>query len=178
MTDYLSAGGEMISNQLPYSLLWRAIEYDILPLCEQHQVGILAYSPLMQGLLTGKYTSPDDFPEGRARTKHFSGSRPASRHSEPGCEELTFTTIANIQAICDEMGQPMAHVTLAWLCQQSQMFSVLAGARDVEQLRQNAESVALSLSDDVIQRLNEATQELKQTLGSEPDMWAGESRFR
>jgi aryl-alcohol dehydrogenase-like predicted oxidoreductase len=178
MSDHLGADGEMISNQLPYSLLWRPIEYDIVPLCEQHQVGILAYSPLMQGLLSGKYTSPDEFPEGRARTKLFSSDRPNTRHSDPGFEELTFATIANIQAICDEIGQPMTYVALAWLYRQPQMLSVLAGARNVEQLQQNAESTTLTLSDDVIQRLNEATRELKQVLGPEPDMWSGESRFR
>lgn len=175
---YMQAGGEMISNQLPYSLLWRAIEFEVLPKCEKYQVGILPYSPLMQGLLTGKYRAPDDFPAGRARSKHFGSHRATVRHGGPGCEALTFATIAKVQQISEEIGQPMAHVALAWLYQQSSVISVLTGARTVEQVRQNAESAGLTLSDDVMQRLHDVTDDLKHTLGPDPDIWQGQSRFR
>jgi aryl-alcohol dehydrogenase-like predicted oxidoreductase len=176
--DYMQAGGEMISNQLPYSLLWRAIEFEVLPKCEKYQVGTLPYSPLMQGLLTGKYRTADDFPAGRVRSKHFSRERSTVRHGGPGCEELTFATIARIHQISEEIGQPMGHVALAWLYQQPSVISTLTGARTVEQLQQNVASVDLTLGDDVMQQLCDVTDELKQTLGPDPDIWMGESRFR
>ncbi len=176
---YMHAGGEMVSNQLPYSLLWRAIEGEVLPKCQTYEVGILPYSPLMQGLLTGKYRSADDFPEGRARSKHFSSrTHTATQHGGPGYEDLTFATIAGIREISAEIGQPMGHVALAWLYQQPQVISVLTGARTVEQVHQNVESAALTLSDEVMRRLMDVTEELKQALGTDPDIWQGKSRFR
>jgi aryl-alcohol dehydrogenase-like predicted oxidoreductase len=65
----------MIQFQLPYNLLWRSIEYDIVPKCKAHNIGVLAYSPLQQGMLTGKYMSLEDVPEGRRRTRLFNCKR-------------------------------------------------------------------------------------------------------
>jgi len=92
LSEFLKIG-RCETNQLPYSLLWRAIEYDIVEKCLQHDIGILCYSPLAQGLLTGKFTSPDQVPAGRARTRHFSKERPLTRHGEEGCEEKLFKAI-------------------------------------------------------------------------------------
>ena len=61
-----AGGGGAVSNQLPYNLLWRAIEVGILPACEARG---MAYSPLQQGLLSGKYTSPTQLDAGRLRTR-------------------------------------------------------------------------------------------------------------
>ena len=76
--------GKIVSNQLPYSLLFRAIEFQILQECIDQHISVLCYSPLLHGLLTGRYSSPDEFPPGRARTRHFSSSRRLVRHNEPG----------------------------------------------------------------------------------------------
>ena len=78
--------GRVEANQLAYSLLWRAIEHEVQPICAADDIGILCYSPLCQGLLTGKFHTADDVPEGRARTRLFSSARPNARHDEPGCE--------------------------------------------------------------------------------------------
>jgi len=82
----LLAVGRPEADQLPYSLLWRAIEHGVVPLCTEHDVSITCYSPLAQGLLTGKFRSADDVPPGRARTRLFSSRRPEARHGEPGAE--------------------------------------------------------------------------------------------
>ncbi|MCD6289730.1 MAG: aldo/keto reductase [Anaerolineae bacterium] len=177
LSECLSVG-RCETDQLPYSLLWRAIEYEIKPKCEENGIGILCYSPLVQGLLTGKFASADDVPEGRARTRHFSKNRPLTRHGEEGCEEETFAAIERIRQISEEIGQPMARVALAWLLHQSGVVSVLAGARHPEQIRENARAADLKLSSDVLTALTEATEELKQKLGPNPDMWQSESRFR
>ncbi|RME71628.1 MAG: aldo/keto reductase, partial [Verrucomicrobia bacterium] len=99
-----------VSNQLPYNLLWRAIEFEIQQRCVDEGLGILAYSPLQQGLLSGRYTTADDVPPGRARSRHFAGSRPLARHGEPGCEAETFRAIGEIRRIADEAGHPMPHL--------------------------------------------------------------------
>jgi myo-inositol catabolism protein IolS len=177
LSDLLEIGwGE--TNQLPYSLLWRAIEYGIQSQCIEEGVGILCYSPLMQGLLTGKYDSPDEVPEGRARTRLFSGDRPGSRHGESGCEAEAFAAIEEIGRIGEEIGRPMAEVAVAWLLHRPGVTSVIAGARQPDQIRQTARTADLTLSSEVVGRLAEATDEVKRILGPNPDMWQAESRFR
>jgi aryl-alcohol dehydrogenase-like predicted oxidoreductase len=172
--------GRYESNQVPYNLLWRAIEFDIQPQCVEHRISILPYSPLMQGLLTGKFRSADEVPADRARTRHFSSVREFVRHGGPGCEPETFATIAAIQQICDDLNQPMAEVALAWLLAQPAVTSVIAGARTPQQMLTNARAAALTLSAETVRRLTAATDALKQQLGPDPDMWApvDQSRYR
>lgn len=174
----LLAIGHVESDQLPYSLLWRAIEYEIQPQCAAHHIGILCYSPLMQGLLTGKFTSADEVPVTRGRTRHFSKDKGETRHGEPGREKETFAAIAVIRRICEEIGQPMAEVALAWLLYQPAVLSVLAGARHPEQVRQNARAAELALSSSTVYALTEATNELKELFGRNPDMWLSEAQSR
>lgn len=166
------------TNQLPYSLLWRAIEYDIQQACMDAGIGILCYSTLAQGLLTGKFDSADDVPEGRARTRLFSSERPEARHGESGCEEDLFAALDRIRSICNEIGQPMANVALAWLLEQPGVTSVIAGARRPDQIRETAQAVDLALSPDVVERLARATETVKRAVGPNPDMWQAVSRFR
>lgn len=170
--------GHIASNQLPYSLLWRAIEYEIQPLCVQKDISVLCYSPLLHGLLAGKYTSADEVPEGRARTRHFSKTRPLTRHTEDGCEEETFTAIANIRRIAAEIEQPMSLVAVAWVLRQAGVASVIAGARTPEQVSQIAGATALELSTETLQALAAATETVKQKIGKNPDMWLSNSRFK
>jgi myo-inositol catabolism protein IolS len=174
----LLAIGRCEMNQLPYSLLWRAIEYEIRQKCMDNGIGILCYSPLSQGLLTGKFSSPDDVPEGRARTRHFSKDRPLTRHGEDGCEAGTFATIEKIHRISAKIGAPMAEVALAWLLHQPGVTSVLAGARHPEQIKQNAQAVALELPPGIMSELTKATHELRLELGPNPDQYQSDSRFR
>lgn len=177
LTDLLRHG-RVEANQLCYSLLWRAIEYDIRDMCERKGIGITCYSPLAQGLLTGKFRSPDDVPEGRARTRLFASTRPQSRHSEPGAEEETFAALRRIADICSHHDLDMAQASLAWLTHQPAVASVIVGARTPEQVKMNARAGDLELPPDVIGALNEATDELKRQVGPNPDMWQSDSRIR
>lgn len=177
LSDLLEIG-RVETNQLPYSLLWRAIEHGIRQICVEEEIGILSYSSLMQGLLTGKFESPEEVPDGRARTRLFSKDRPHARHDEEGCEAEVFASIERIHHICDEIGQPMAQVSLAWLLHQPGMTSVIAGARIPEQIKQTAKAADLELSPEVVDELSEATEEVRRKIGPNPDMWASESRFR
>ena len=167
-----------VTNQLPYNLLWRMLEPEILPRCNQDDIGILVYSPLMHGILADKYKTAADVPDGRARSRHFNGERELSRHGEPGCEDLTFETLDRIRAICTDLDRHMADVSLAWLLKQPGIVSVIAGASTPAQLQANINSVANPLSDEVIQQLNDATAELLQALGTNPDMWDGGENSR
>lgn len=166
------------TNQLPYSLLWRAIEYGILDNCIEAGSRILCYSPLSQGLLTGKWRTADEVPQGRNSTRYYSKDRGTGRHGEEGQEELVFSSLDSIRDICTEIGQPMADVAIAWLLQRPAVTSVLVGMRNVDQIRQNVGAAELVLADDVIQALTAASEELKAAFGASPDMFQGVSRFR
>ena len=165
-------------DQLAYNLLWRGLEYAIQPLCVEHQMSILPYSPLAQALLTGKFASADDVPAGRARTRHFSRDRANTRHGEPGAEAETFEAISAVQRICDEAGLPMAQAALAWLLSRPAVASVLAGARNPDQVRQNAAAADVELPQEVITALTRATDALKDRFRADVDMWQSDSRLR
>jgi aryl-alcohol dehydrogenase-like predicted oxidoreductase len=173
----LLAAGRVESNQLAYSLLWRAIEYEVQPLCVRNDLSILCYSPLCQGLLTGKFRSADEVPPGRARTRLFCGKRPQSRHGQGGAETETFQALATIRQICAEIAQPMGRVALAWLLAQPGVTSVIAGARNADQARENALAAELELPADVLRRFCDATEPVKRLLGRNADMWQADTRM-
>ena len=165
------------SDQIPYSLLWRPVEHTLQPFCRDRLVSILCYSPLCQGLLTGKFASPDSVPTARTRTRLFSGSRPTSRHGEPGCESETFAAISEIRAICAELNLPMEAVALAWLLARPAVAAVIAGVRTPSQVRANVRASELSLAPTVVDRLARATDPVKALLGSNVDPWQHLSRL-
>ena len=173
-----AAAGRFETDQVAYNLLWRAIEFDIMDACVENNVGILPYSSLMQGLLTGKFRSAGEVPPGRSGTRIYSKDQSDATDGEEGYEEETFAAIDRIRSLCEEMNQPMARVALAWLLHHPSVTSVLAGARTPEQLKENVTGADLELSDDVVKQLSLATDDLKQKLGPNPDMWETESRMR
>jgi myo-inositol catabolism protein IolS len=178
--DAIAAGAKLSSNQLPYNLLWRAIEFEIVPDCEKHNVPVLCYMPILQGLLTGKFANADEVPEDRARTRHFSPQRPLIRHKEQGCEELTFDTINALKRYANELGISLGEMSMAWLMAQQVVACILVGARNAEQIKRNVKAMDVKLTESDIQRLNEITTPLKNAFGNNPDMWQSgdESRFR
>jgi len=177
LTDLLDIGA-VETNQMPYSLLWRVIEPEIQPLCVEHGIGLICYSPLAQGLLTGRYASADEVPEGIACSRWYSSERPAAQHDEPGCEAEVFEAVAAVRRIAEDLGEPMASVSLAWARQQAGVTSLLVGARNPEELRRNLPAASLQLPDGAVASLSSATDRVKSALGSNADMWFSESRMR
>jgi len=177
LSSLVSKNKNLVSNQMAYNLLFRAIEHEILPWCRKEQFSILCYSPLMQGLLSGKYASADSIPEARARTRHFSSSRPLTRHGEAGCEVEVFRSLAEIQAIAQEVGESMSNVSIAWLLAQPGIACVIAGARSAFQSKQNARAGTLILSESIIARLSKVTEIVKAKLGTNADLWQSPSRI-
>ncbi len=163
--------GECCSNQIGYNLLFRAAEYDMLPACRKLGVGVLAYMPLLQGILSGRYESVDQIPEKRRRTRHFNSHRPGTRHGESGCESELLAALHGLRALSEEVEADMATLALAWLLAQPEVTSVLVGARKGDQLRRNLRAAEIKLSANVLTRLTAMTHPLKQRLGTNPDMW-------
>lgn len=170
--------GQPEANQLPYSLLWRAIEFEILALCRERAIGLICYSPLAQGLLTGRYAKADEVPDGLARTRWYASTRPLANHDEPGCEEAVFRAIAGIREVSEQVDAPMASVALAWARQQNGVTSFLVGARHPEELERNLPSLVLELDAGTTAELERLTQPIKDAIGRNPDMWMSNSRMR
>ncbi len=178
LADLLGTGLPIVSNQLPYSLLSRAIEYEILPLCRKHGISVFPYSPLLQGLLTGRWRKPDEVPIPRARTRHFRGNRPQSRHGEEGCESETFAALDAIRPIAESKAISMSDLAIAWVAAQEGVSSVIFGAGDRTQLEANIKALDVKFDESTLKALDEATAAVKAHLGANPDLWMGESRYR
>ena len=103
------------TDQLPYSLLWRVIEREIQPVLVEAGIGIICYSSLAQGLLTGRYRDADEVPEGLTQSRWYSSERPRGGHGEPGVETEVFTALDRLRALAAETGLSMATLSLAWV---------------------------------------------------------------
>ncbi len=178
LTEALATGAPIAANQLAYNLVSRSIEPEILPLCRARGIAVLAYMPLMQGLLTGKYATPDEVPPIRARTRHFRGDRSLARHGEPGAEVETFDALAGIRAVAGRLGVTMSDLALAWVAQRPGVASVILGVRTTEQLDAGFRGVQLRLSPDVIAELDAITDPVLRVLGTNADIFQGGGRGR
>ena len=165
-------------DQMPYNLVWRPIEYEILPFCRQNGIGLMVYSPLMQGILTDRYPTVDDVPEGIARSRHFSPDRPMSEHGDVGMEDELFEAVRAVRKIARDLGRNTAAVALAWLRRETAVTTLLIGARNADEVRMNLEAFEFDLPDDAANALSDATTEIKERLGGDPDLWRYPGRMR
>ena len=170
--------GTAVSDQIGYNLLFRAPEYEMIPACRRHHLGVLAYMPLMQGLLSGRYPDLDSIPMKRRRSRHFSGVREGTRHDEEGYERVLKATLEALLDFSEAIHIPLATVSLAWLISQPGVTSAILGARNVAQLRSNVTAVDLNIGPAAIALLNEYSYELKAVMGYNCDMWETEANKR
>lgn len=173
LKEALATGVTIAINQLCYNLIFRAIEFEILPFCVANGIGVIAYSPLMQGILTGNYATADDVPVYRARSRQFDGKRAKSRHGEGGHEVVLFKAIDEVRKIAAETDISMAHLALAWPLHQEGVCTVIAGVTKDHHIASNAAAAALKLTPEVVAKLNAATNDLKIAMGGNADLWQG-----
>ena len=178
LAEVNAVGVQLAVNELPYNLLMRAVESEILPYCRLHGIGVIGYMTLMQGLLAGDFTSLDALPPMRTRTRHFSSLRAASRHGEAGFEQQTWRAVVAIRQIAREERVPLADLAIAWALSNVDVTCVLAGCRTLTQLDENARAVHLRLAPDTIRRLNDAGEEVLRLLGPNPDYYQGVANSR
>ncbi len=132
----------IVANQVPYSMVLRDIEKEVVPYCLEHGLGILAYSPLQRGLLTGKIKPGQSFPEG--------DHRDGNRYFTDGFVTKTNTFLDAIQPIADRHEATLAQLVLAWTLEQPGITVALAGARNADQAKQNAKAADVQLSADEV----------------------------
>ena len=134
------------SSQSPYSMVYRKIEKDILPHCVEQNIGILAYSPLQRGLLTGKVTSDYEFGAGdhRARNKFF---------KEPN-RSRTNEFLSKIRPIAEDHRVSLAQLVINWTVRRQGITAALVGARDTKQAAENAGSMSFELTEEELAMIN------------------------
>lgn len=166
LDEALATGVPIAVNELPYSLLTRAIEREILPHCRARGVGVLGYMALLQGVLSDRYPRLADLPEHRRRTRHFDGrSTPLSRHGTAGAEAETEAAVQAIRGVARRLGLTTSELALKWAVAGDGITCSLCGARDVAALRENLRAAAEPLAPDVVAELARLTDPLFAALG-------------
>lgn len=166
LEEAMKTGATIVANELPYSLVARAIEYEILPFCRQRKVGVVGYMPLWQGLLTDRYASLRALSPWRRRTRHFDARKnELARHGEIGAEEESWQVVLNVRNLARQLGLTTSELALKWALANPNIACVLAGARNCAQLQANVAATARPLDAEVVEKLNRATAELKKKMG-------------
>jgi aryl-alcohol dehydrogenase-like predicted oxidoreductase len=137
---------QLVSNQVPYSMVKRDIETAVVPYCLKHNKGILAYSPLQRGLLTGKMKPGHTFNEGDHRgTMYFFTHENIKR---------TNAFLEKIKPIAEEKKATLGQLVLRWTLEQPGITITLAGARNAQQAVENAKAAGIQLSKGEVEQIN------------------------
>jgi voltage-dependent potassium channel beta subunit len=132
------------SNQPVYNMLSRGIEKAVIPTCERHGLGLVVFSPLAQGILTGKYEPGQPPPAGTRGADDKSNMFMTNMLTD---ENLT--KVQNLKAFANEQGYTLAQFSLAWCLRQKQVSSVIIGATSTQQVEMNVSASGIQLSDEV-----------------------------
>ena len=135
--------------QPQYNMMDRYIEDEIMGIAEKNGLGIVPFSPLAQGLLTGKYRKNQPIPEGSRATWQ------ADRQINNLLTESNLDKVEKLLPIAEELGVSLSVLSLAWILRKKQISSVITGASKPEQLLNNVKASGLTLSNDVIRRIDE-----------------------
>ncbi|MFT8871603.1 MAG: aldo/keto reductase family protein [Sporolactobacillus sp.] len=137
-----------IANQSQYSMLYRQIEDDVIPASAAHGISQVCWSPLAQGVLTGKYTSAVDVPE---NSRAAAGKGAVQRF----LTSQNLQIVERLKRIATEAGMSMAQLALAWILRQNNVASVVVGASRPDQIVDNAKAADITLDSDVLQAVED-----------------------
>lgn len=137
---------QLVSNQPQYSLLWRVIEDEVVPASEAAGVSQIVWSPMAQGVLTGKYLPGQPVPEGSRATDDKGGADFVQRFLRDEVLEL----VAQVVPLADQAGITMAQLAVAWVLRNDNVASAIVGASRPEQLADTAAAVDITLDDDLV----------------------------
>jgi aryl-alcohol dehydrogenase-like predicted oxidoreductase len=144
-----------VSSQPQYSMLWRAPEAELIPVCEAEGISQIVWSPLAQGVLTGKYRPGEPPPpDSRAASESMGGF--IDRLIQPRVLEA----VQLLEPIAEQAGLTMAQLALGWVLRQQNVASAIVGASRPEQVRANASASGVKLSADTLQAIDDALAEV------------------
>jgi voltage-dependent potassium channel beta subunit len=140
---------KIVSNQPRYNMIQRQIEAEIIPLCEREGVGQVVFSPLAQGVLTGKYL-PGETPE--------QGTRAADPESNTFMRQLmneeVLSAVNELRSVASDVDLSMSQLALVWILRQHNVSSAIIGASRPEQVEDNAKAAGVRLSPDVVSEID------------------------
>jgi aryl-alcohol dehydrogenase-like predicted oxidoreductase len=150
----VAIAGEMgfdriVANQPQYSMLWRVIEAEVVPLCEKEGIGQVVFSPIAQGVLTGKYLPGAALPEG-SRATDASGSRFIKGY----LTDDILTRVQQLRPIADEADLTLAQLAVAWVLQNPNVSAAIVGATRPQQVRENAGASGVRLDPALMDRID------------------------
>jgi voltage-dependent potassium channel beta subunit len=132
-------------EQPRYNMLDRRIEVEVMPAARQYGLGLVVWSPLEQGILTGKYVG--GIPDDSRGARHNWGNKAQREHQ--------IETARRLQPVADDLGVPLSQLALAWCLRRPEVTSVITGATKVRHVEENLEAVDIELDDDVLARIEE-----------------------
>lgn len=138
----------IVASQSPYNLLRRHIEEEVMPVSTQHGIGQVVYSPLAQGVLSGKYTSLEKLPEGSRAQQHSKGA------IQYYLNEKFFEQAAKLKTVAEELNCSLPQLALAWILRRQEVSSAIIGASQPEQIDDNVKASGIVLPDKTIQAID------------------------
>jgi aryl-alcohol dehydrogenase-like predicted oxidoreductase len=141
---------QLISNQPQYSMLWRVIESEVVPTSEKEGLSQIVWSPLAQGVLTGKYR-PGEQPPADSRGGHAE----AGTSMRGFLRDDILTRVQELRPIADDLGLSMAQLAIAWVLQNPNVAAAIIGATRPEQVQDNVKAAGVRLESDVLSRIDE-----------------------
>ncbi|WP_326569507.1 aldo/keto reductase family protein [Amycolatopsis rhabdoformis] len=141
-----------VSNQPQYSMLWRVIESQVVPASEREGLSQIVWSPIAQGVLTGKYKAGQPHPEGSRATDQNGGANMVKRF----LNDETLTAVAKLEPLAQQAGLSMAQLAVAWVLQNPNVASAIIGASRPEQVHENVKAAGVKLDDDLMAKIDEA----------------------
>ncbi|GAA1511561.1 aldo/keto reductase family protein [Kribbella lupini] len=142
----------LVSNQPQYNMLWRVIEAEVVPASEELGIGQVVFSPIAQGVLTGKYKPGQQPPEGSRATDAKGGADMISRWLKDDVLER----VQELQPIADEAGLSLSQLAIAWVLQNRNVSSAIIGASRPEQVTENVKAAGVKLEDALLKRIDES----------------------
>ncbi len=145
-------GIQLISSQPQYSMLWRVIEGEVVPTCEELGVSQIVWSPIAQGVLTGKYKPGEELPAGSRATDDKGGAKMIERFMN----DETLTAVQRLRPVADELGLSLAQLAVAWVLQNDNVAAALVGASRPEQVTENVAAAGVRIPAELMTRIDEA----------------------
>ena len=149
----------LVSNQPQYSALYRVIEAQVVPACEREGMSQIVFSPIAQGVLTGKYKPGAEPPAGSRATDENGGANMIARWMRDDVLER----VQRLQPIAADLGLTMAQLALAWVLQNPNVASAITGASRPEQVTDNVKAAGVTLEEDVLAKIDEVLGDVVQT---------------
>ncbi|WP_349828227.1 aldo/keto reductase family protein [Brevibacterium litoralis] len=152
-------GFQLVSNQPQYSMLWRVIESEVVPACEELGISQVVWSPIAQGVLTGKYLPGQPAPAGSRATDEKGGKNAVSRFMR----DEVLTAVQDLRPIAEELDLTMAQLAVAWTLANPNVATALVGASRPEQIGENVAAAGVTLDADVLARIDRVLGNLPET---------------